>query len=154
MPRVSIKTYLVSFEIMRDICAYHPKLTPYCPFPSLLRVGHKQSDKMFGLFNGECLNMVSLLIFLYKCWIQLDTELSQVRPASIVTSQVSAIGKMFICHFCMNPHLSCISISIVNQAWDTSSLEDMQWMFYEATGFTGDIRYEELIISVCILTDF
>ena len=59
----------VSFEIMRDICAYHPKLTPYCPFPSLLRVGHKQSDKMFGLFNGECLNMVSLLIFLHKCWI-------------------------------------------------------------------------------------
>ena len=77
-----------------------------------------------------------------------------MRAASIVTSQVSAIGKMFICHFCMNPHLSCISISIVNQAWDTSSLEDMQWMFYEATGFTGDIRYEELIISVCILTDF
>ena len=69
MPRVSIKTYLVSFEIMRDICAYHPKLTPYRSFPSLLRVGHKQSDKMFGLFNGECLNMVSLLIFLHKCWI-------------------------------------------------------------------------------------
>ena len=59
----------VSFEIMRDICAYHPKLTPYRSFPSLLRVGHKQSDKIFGLFNGECLNMVSLLIFLRKYWI-------------------------------------------------------------------------------------
>ena len=78
-----------------------------------------------------------------------------MRQVLILTFQVSAIDKMISIH-CLNDSSFklCFSISAANQAWDTSSLEDMQWMFYDTTGFTGDIRYEAPVMLVGLMAEF